>query len=66
MVGCRDRRAGWCFGVVLGVGIGWNAVEYDALGEDFGTRGARSEEQIERVLVGGSAVIVARGSYRLR
>ena len=31
----------------LGVGIGWNAVEYDALGEDFGVRGARSEEQIE-------------------
>lgn len=30
----------------LGVGIGWNAVEYEALGEDFGTRGARSEEQI--------------------
>jgi probable F420-dependent oxidoreductase len=31
----------------LGIGIGWNAVEYDALGEDFKTRGARSEEQIE-------------------
>ncbi len=31
----------------LGVGIGWNAVEYDALGEDFENRGARSEEQIE-------------------
>ena len=31
----------------LGVGIGWNAVEYDALGEDFDVRGARSEEQIE-------------------
>ena len=31
----------------LGVGIGWNAVEYEALGEDFGTRGARIEEQIE-------------------
>lgn len=31
----------------LGVGIGWNAVEYDALGEDFRVRGARSEEQIE-------------------
>src|SRR6187402_3057852 len=25
----------------LGVGIGWNAVEYEALGEDFKTRGAR-------------------------
>jgi probable F420-dependent oxidoreductase len=30
----------------LGVGIGWNHVEYEALGEDFGTRGARQEEQI--------------------
>ncbi|MCV7132600.1 LLM class F420-dependent oxidoreductase [Mycobacterium hodleri] len=31
----------------LGVGIGWNAVEYEALGQDFGTRGKRSAEQIE-------------------
>lgn len=31
----------------LGVGIGWNAVEYQALGEDFGNRGKRSGEQIE-------------------
>jgi probable F420-dependent oxidoreductase len=30
----------------LGVGIGWNAVEYEALGKDFGDRGVRSEEQI--------------------
>ena len=30
----------------LGVGIGWNAVEYDALGEDFSTRGRRMEEQV--------------------
>jgi len=30
----------------LGVGVGWNAVEYEALGEDFSNRGARSEEQI--------------------
>lgn len=30
----------------LGIGIGWNAVEYEALGEDFGNRGKRSEEQI--------------------
>ena len=31
----------------LGVGIGWNAVEFEALGEDFRTRGRRVEEQIE-------------------
>ncbi len=30
----------------LGVGIGWNRVEYEALGEDFTTRGRRFEEQI--------------------
>jgi probable F420-dependent oxidoreductase len=30
----------------LGVGIGWNYVEYQALGQDFHTRGARQEEQI--------------------
>jgi len=30
----------------LGVGIGWNEVEYQALGEDFHNRGARMEEQI--------------------
>ena len=30
----------------LGVGIGWNDVEYQGLNEDFHTRGARSEEQI--------------------
>ena len=31
----------------LGVGIGWNAVEFEALGEDFSNRGRRMEEQIE-------------------
>ncbi|MEY9931679.1 putative F420-dependent oxidoreductase [Catenulispora sp. GP43] len=30
----------------LGVGVGWNHVEYQALGQDFRTRGARQEEQI--------------------
>lgn len=31
----------------LGVGVGWNAVEYEALGEAFRTRGRRVEEQID-------------------
>jgi probable F420-dependent oxidoreductase len=31
----------------LGVGIGWNTVEYEALGMDFHNRGRRFEEQIE-------------------
>jgi len=31
----------------LGVGLGWNEVEYVALNEDFHTRGKRLEEQIE-------------------
>ena len=31
----------------LGIGLGWNAVEYEALGEDFSTRGRRVEEQVD-------------------
>ena len=31
----------------LGVGLGWNPVEFEALGKDFHDRGARSEEQVE-------------------
>ena len=30
----------------LGVGVGWNRVEYEALGESFTNRGARIEEQV--------------------
>jgi probable F420-dependent oxidoreductase len=32
--------------VRLGVGTGWNYVEYQALGQDFASRGARLDEQI--------------------
>lgn len=31
----------------VGVGAGWNHVEYEALGMEFGTRWARLNEQIE-------------------
>lgn len=31
----------------LGIGIGWNAVEYEGLGKSFANRGARSEEQMQ-------------------
>jgi alkanesulfonate monooxygenase SsuD/methylene tetrahydromethanopterin reductase-like flavin-dependent oxidoreductase (luciferase family) len=30
----------------LGVGVGWNPAEYEALGADFHTRGQRQAEQI--------------------
>jgi|SRR5579884_391422 probable F420-dependent oxidoreductase len=30
----------------LGLGVGWNAVEYEALGENFHNRGRRIEEQV--------------------
>jgi len=31
----------------LGIGVGWNHVEYEALGSRFTDRGARSEEQVQ-------------------
>ena len=31
----------------LGIGVGWNYVEYEALNEDFRNRGKRQEEQVE-------------------
>jgi len=31
----------------LGIGTGWNYVEYDSLGEDFASRGARIDEQVD-------------------
>jgi probable F420-dependent oxidoreductase len=48
----------------LGVGIGWNAVEYEALGEDFSTRGARIEEQLEVMrLLWTEEVVSFEGKY---
>ena len=42
----------------LGVGLGWNAVEYEALGKDFSDCGKRLSEQIEllRLLTGERSV----------
>ena len=31
----------------LGIGVGWNSVEFEALGENFKNRGKRVEEQLE-------------------
>lgn len=31
----------------LGIGLGWNAVEYEALGQEFSDRGKRSAEQVD-------------------
>jgi probable F420-dependent oxidoreductase len=31
----------------FGIGLGWNRVEYEALGQDFTSRGRRIEEQVE-------------------
>lgn len=42
----------------LGIGVGWNHVEYEALGAEWKTRGARQAEQAEvlRLLWSGDAV----------
>lgn len=46
----------------LGVGVGWNPVEFEALGMDFHTRGRVIEEQIEVMrLLWGQDVVSYRG-----
>ncbi|MCP5155933.1 MAG: LLM class F420-dependent oxidoreductase [Ectothiorhodospiraceae bacterium] len=48
----------------LGIGVGWNDVEYEALGEDFGNRGRRCEEQIDVLRALWSAELVTfEGRY---
>ncbi len=48
----------------LGVGVGWNPVEYEALGEDFHTRGRVIEEQIEVLrLLWSREVVSYKGKY---
>ena len=48
----------------LGVGLGWNEVEYQALNENFRTRGARLEEQVTLLrALWREPVITLRGRY---
>lgn len=48
----------------LGVGIGWNAVEYQALGVPFAQRGARLTEQVELLReVWAEPTITYRGRF---
>lgn len=48
----------------LGIGTGWNYVEYDSLGENFGNRGARQEEQVDVLRkLWGSTVIDYTGKW---
>lgn len=53
-------------GVRLGVAVGWNWTEYDALGQDFTERGARLDEQIPllRRLWRGGLVTATVGQER--
>jgi probable F420-dependent oxidoreductase len=48
----------------LGLGLGWNTVEYEAMGADFASRGRRVEEQIEVMrLLWSNPVVEYHGRY---
>ena len=48
----------------LGVGVGWNTVEYTGLNENFKNRGKRQEEQVELMrLLWESEVLEYKGDY---
>jgi probable F420-dependent oxidoreductase len=48
----------------LGIGLGWNKVEYEALGTAFGNRGRRAEEQVELMrLLWTQRSVTFHGSY---
>ena len=48
----------------LGIGVGWNQVEYEALGESFGNRGRREEEQMDVLrALWSNEVVTYHGRY---
>ena len=48
----------------LGIGVGWNTVEYTGLNENFQNRGKRQEEQVELMrLLWESEVLEYKGDY---
>jgi probable F420-dependent oxidoreductase len=48
----------------LGLGVGWNDVEFEALGMEFGNRGRRLEEQIELMrLLWTDPIVTYRGRW---
>src|SRR5579884_105724 len=48
----------------LGIGVGWNQVEYEALDKDFHARGRAVEEQIELLrLLWSQEVVTYKGKY---
>lgn len=48
----------------LGVGVGWNEVEYEALGKDFHNRGKRLDEQVEIMrALWNEPVVTFEGTY---
>ena len=48
----------------LGIGTGWNYVEYDVLNENFANRGKRQEEQVEVLRkLWGEPVVTYEGEY---
>ena len=47
--------------LILGIGVGWSGLEFEAMNEDFRTRGRRAEEQIDLM-----AAALDRAARRLR
>ena len=51
----------------LGIGVGWNEVEFEALGENWENRGRRSAEQVEVMrMLWTQEVVNYEGRYHIR